>query len=392
MARPGRAAAAPGGRTRGGRHEPRRHREHPRGRRVRDRRGGDSRGERPRGPAGPGGAPRGLRALQLRRRRPRGHPGHDLRPRLADQGRRDHHPGDDARRAGSARHLPAGGRLPAGVLERAPSAEERERRAGVTVADLLAHCSGLPAWIQFYLEFDPEARGLPLEEARRLVLDRILESPSDYEPRTDSVYSDNGILLLGEIPGAGRRQAPRCPVRGAHRRAARDGGTPATGPRSGCCRGSRPTEDNPWRGRVVRGQVHDENTVVLGEVAAHAGLFSTAGDLGVFLQMLLNGGAMNGERLLRAGTIARFTRRAGFVPAAAAPLGWDTPPRGAPPAAPSSAGDHFSGSSFGHTGFTGPRSGWTPRGSSSASCSRTGSTPPAKTTASSGCGPPSTTP
>ena len=113
-----------------------------------------------------------------------------------------------------------------------------------------------------------------------------------------------------------------------------------------------PTEDNPWRGRVVRGQVHDENTVVLGEVAAHAGLFSTTGDLGVFLQMLLNGGSMNGERLLRAGTIARFTKRAGLAPGSSRALGWDTPSRTSS-GGPSSAGDHFSASSFGHTGFTG---------------------------------------
>ena len=78
-----------------------------------------------------------------------------------------------------------------------------------------------------------------------------------------------------------------------------------------------PTEDNPWRGRVVRGQVHDESTVVLGEVAAHAGLFSTTGDLGGFLQMLLNGGSMKGERLLRAGTIARSRTGRGSSRAAA---------------------------------------------------------------------------
>ena len=246
--------------------------------------------------------------------------------------------------------LPVGAYLPE-FLERAPSAEERERRAGVTVADLLAHCSGLPAWIQFYLEFDPEARGLPLEEARRLVLDRILESPSDYEPRTDSVYSDNGILLLGEIlERVGGKPLDVL----FEERIAGPLGMEDTGyrPPERLLPRIAPTEDNPWRGRVVRGQVHDENTVVLGEVAAHAGLFSTAGDLGVFLQMLLNGGAMNGERLLRAGTIARFTRRAGFVPGSSRALGWDTSSRSAS-GGPSSAGDHFSGSSFGHTGFTG---------------------------------------
>ena len=236
-------------------------------------------------------------------------------------------------------------------LTRAPSAAERARRESVTVADLMAHCSGLPAWIQFYLEFDPEARGLPLPEARRMVFERILSAESDYEPRTDTIYSDNGILLVGEIiervtggtldmlvgerlfgrlgmADTGYRPAPELAARIA------------------------PTEDNPWRGRVVHGQVHDENTVVLGEVAAHAGLFSTTGDLAVFLQMLLNGGSMRGERLLQAATIARFTRRAERAPGSSRALGWDTPSRSSS-GGPSSAGDLFSRSSFGHTGFTG---------------------------------------
>ena len=236
-------------------------------------------------------------------------------------------------------------------LDQAPSAPERDRRVGVTVADLLAHCSGLPAWIQFYLEFDPEARGLPPDRARRLVFDRIMGATSDYEPRTDTVYSDNGILLVGEI--IERVSGKPLDVL-ARERVFDPLGMATTGyrpPRAWFDR-IAPTEDNPWRGRVVRGQVHDENTVVLGEVAAHAGLFSTTGDLGIFLQMLLNGGSMHGKRLLRAETIARFTRRAGRAPGSSRALGWDTPSRSAS-GGPSSAGDHFSASSFGHTGFTG---------------------------------------
>lgn len=246
--------------------------------------------------------------------------------------------------------LPVSAYLPE-FLDQAPSGEERIRRAGVTVTDLLAHCSGLPAWIQFYLEFDPEARGLPLDEARRRVFDRIMGAASDYEPRTDTVYSDNGILLLGEI--IERVSGKPLDVL-ARERIFDPLGMATTRYRPPAEWRDRiaPTEDNPWRGRVVRGQVHDENTVVLGGVAAHAGLFSTTGDLGVFLQMLLNGGSMNGRRLLRADTIARFTRRVNLAPGSSRALGWDTPSRSAS-GGPSSAGDHFSASSFGHTGFTG---------------------------------------
>lgn len=236
-------------------------------------------------------------------------------------------------------------------VERAPSAEERARRERVTVADLMAHCSGLPAWIQFYLEFDPEARGLPLDEARRMVFERILAAPSDYEPRADTVYSDNGILLVGEIleRATGRRLDDLVEERLLGPLGMEDTGYR---PAAELLPRIAPTEDNPWRGRVVHGQVHDENTVVLGEVAAHAGLFSTTGDLAVFVQMLLNGGSMRGRRLLEADTIARFTRRAGLAPGSSRALGWDTPSRSAS-GGPSSAGDLFSRSSFGHTGFTG---------------------------------------
>ena len=246
--------------------------------------------------------------------------------------------------------LPVSAYLPE-FLEKAPSEAERRRRARVTVSDLLAHCSGLPAWIQFYLEFDPEARGLPPREAHRMVLDRILGAPSDYEPRTDTVYSDNGVLLLGEI--IERVSGKPLDVL-VEERVFGPLGMEDTGyrPPERLLDRIAPTEDNPWRGRVVRGEVHDENTVVLGGVAAHAGLFSATGDLGVFLQMLLNGGSMNGQRLLRARTIARFTRRTERVPGSSRALGWDTPSRAAS-GGPSSAGDRFSASSFGHTGFTG---------------------------------------
>jgi beta-glucosidase-like glycosyl hydrolase/CubicO group peptidase (beta-lactamase class C family) len=246
--------------------------------------------------------------------------------------------------------LPVSAYLPE-FEDQAPSEEERNRRAGVTVTDLLTHSSGLPAWIQFYLEFDPEARGLPLEEARRRVFDRIVGATSDYEPRTDTVYSDNGILLLGEI--IERVSGKRLDVLVQERLFDPLGMSDTRyRPPAEWLERIAPTEDNPWRRRIVRGQVHDENTVVLGEVAAHAGLFSTTGDLGLFLQMLLNGGSMNGERLLRASTITRFTRRVNRAPGSSRALGWDTPSRSAS-GGPSSAGDRFSPTSFGHTGFTG---------------------------------------
>ena len=106
-----------------------------------------------------------------------------------------------------------------------------------------------------------------------------------------------------------------------------------------------PTEIQEFRGGQVWGVVHDENAWAMGGVSGHAGLFSSARDLGVFTQMLLNGGEYVGVRVLHPETIARWTARQ--RPDAARALGWETP------SAPSSSGHYFSPRSFGHTGFTG---------------------------------------
>jgi CubicO group peptidase (beta-lactamase class C family) len=107
-----------------------------------------------------------------------------------------------------------------------------------------------------------------------------------------------------------------------------------------------PTEIDPeWRKRLVQGTVHDENAAFLGGVSGHAGLFSTASDLAVFMQMLMDGGTYGGVRYLSDSTVRLFTSP---VAGADRALGWDIKaPTG------SSAGDLFSPSSFGHTGFTG---------------------------------------
>jgi len=109
-----------------------------------------------------------------------------------------------------------------------------------------------------------------------------------------------------------------------------------------------PTEQDPWRNRLLRGEVHDENCFAYGGVCGHAGLFSPARDLAVFAQMLLNGGTYGGKRILKRSTVEYFTRRQNEPPDSTRALGWDTPaPRG------SFSGIFFSLHSFIHTGFTG---------------------------------------
>jgi CubicO group peptidase (beta-lactamase class C family) len=121
-----------------------------------------------------------------------------------------------------------------------------------------------------------------------------------------------------------------------------------------------PTEvDTTWRDRLVRGEVHDENTAAMGGISGHAGLFSTAGDLVRFAQMMLGGGVRGegrgargdergatGARFVKQETIAEFTRRQDPALSHRA-LGWETPN------GENSAGSRLSPRAYGHTGFTG---------------------------------------
>jgi len=94
------------------------------------------------------------------------------------------------------------------------------------------------------------------------------------------------------------------------------------------------------------GRVHDANAAALGGVAGHAGLFSTASDLAVFAQMLLDGGEYDGTRIFKPSTVALFTTRAKGTRA----LGWDTCDSAN---VRNTCGRYLSARAFGHTGFTG---------------------------------------
>ena len=105
-----------------------------------------------------------------------------------------------------------------------------------------------------------------------------------------------------------------------------------------------PTEDDKtFRHRIIQGEVNDENAWVMGGVAGHAGLFSTASDVARFAECMRRGGAP----LLDLHTVELFTRRQTSPAGTSRALGWDTP------SSRSQSGKYFSPSSFGHLGFTG---------------------------------------
>jgi beta-glucosidase-like glycosyl hydrolase/CubicO group peptidase (beta-lactamase class C family) len=205
----------------------------------------------------------------------------------------------------------------------------------VTVFHLLTHSAGFEAVLPLYREL----RGKPA------FVERVVELPLDYEPGSKSVYSDLGEILLGEVL---ERAAGESLDAFARRRILEPLGMQDTGftPDRALLPRIAPTENDPWRGQLLRGEVHDENAYAMGGVAAHAGLFGTAPDLARFAQMLLNGGVYDHRRVVSRAAIESFTRRAG-LPGSSRALGWDTPSPG------SSAGTLLSERSFGHTGFTG---------------------------------------
>jgi CubicO group peptidase (beta-lactamase class C family) len=105
-----------------------------------------------------------------------------------------------------------------------------------------------------------------------------------------------------------------------------------------------PTADDTWfRHRVIQGEVHDDNAYVMGGVAGHAGLFSTAEDVLKFAQCMLRGAAP----LFRRGTVELFTRRETEPAGTSRALGWDTPSQ------PSQSGRYLSPRAYGHLGYTG---------------------------------------
>jgi CubicO group peptidase (beta-lactamase class C family) len=205
----------------------------------------------------------------------------------------------------------------------------------VTVWHLLTHSSGVDWWAPLYKDL----------KGKDAYLKRVLAMDLVYEPGAKSVYSDLGVLLLGEIL---ERVAGQDINSFARARLFEPLGMKDTTylPGPELLPRIAPTENDPWRGHVLRGEVHDENAAALGGIAPHAGLFGTASDLARFAQMLLNGGVFEQKRIVSRETIERFTKRQG-VPDSSRALGWDTPSEN------SSAGSLFGPRSFGHTGFTG---------------------------------------
>ena len=204
----------------------------------------------------------------------------------------------------------------------------------ITIRDLMTHFSGLR----------PDLDLVPVWSGYETGIRRALMDKPANPPDTKFVYSDINFILLGEIV----HRVSGLPENEYVKQILFDPlGMKDSGylPAAALLPRIAPTEMQP-DGKILRGVVHDPTARYMGGVAGHAGVFSTAEDMGKFCQMILDGG----DGLFSPAAIRAFTQPA--TPPdqpIVRGLGWDIQ-------SPYSSvrGDLFPvGSSFGHTGFTG---------------------------------------
>jgi CubicO group peptidase (beta-lactamase class C family) len=209
-------------------------------------------------------------------------------------------------------------------------------RSGVTVRDLLEHASGLAARL---IDAPPGSR--------REFEHEICTMQLEYVPRTQSIYSDLGFILLGFLAADRGKAAldtqfaqlvePIAPAL-VFALSADDRSRAAP---------TMALDNDVRRGRVLTGEVHDNYAAALGGVAGHAGLFGPAAAIGAFARAVLRAARGGPPSPPLTPAMVRFFTRPSSVPGSSRTLGWDTM------RPTSSCGTRMSSAAFGHVGFTG---------------------------------------
>ncbi len=220
----------------------------------------------------------------------------------------------------------------------------------ITLRQLLTHYSGLPA--DFDLSKEWFGHAAALQELWRI--------KTVAEPGKEFKYSDLNYIALSEIVRvvSGKsldvfaRERIFAPLDMTD-----TGFLPSekllpriapTEPRGNALRYLKGQASRGYLDQILRGEVHDPTTWRMEGVAGHAGLFSSARDIAVFSQMLLDGGAFQGVRILSLMSVRAMTRpQSPPNSIEVRGFGWDLESSYSAP-----QGDLFEGG-FGHTGFTG---------------------------------------
>ncbi|MFC1495340.1 serine hydrolase domain-containing protein [Thermodesulfobacteriota bacterium] len=221
----------------------------------------------------------------------------------------------------------------------------KDEKKHITVRLLLNHSAGLVDWKPFYLDLIKS----PLEKRKDVLRKMILDEPLKYLPGKDSEYSDLGFMLLEWIieQSTGKKMDQYL---------SEEYFKPLKLKQSFFSMGAplfskdkiAPTENCPWRKKVIHGEVHDENAFALGGYSGHSGLFGDVYDLFIIMDMLRGHFILDRSDFFKPEILKKFFKRQDIAKNSTWALGWDTPSPGA-----SSSGKYFSENSIGHLGFTG---------------------------------------
>lgn len=245
-------------------------------------------------------------------------------------------------------------------------------KAGLRIRDVLLHQAGLVSFIPFYKAvLGPD--GVPdttlfhsygdslysVRVAEHMYMkcsyvdtmfQQILDSP--LKPNQGYVYSDNDYIFLGKVVEQITGQKLNQYVRQTFYEPL---GMVTTGfrPREHFSLSQiAPTEnERSFRLQWIRGDVHDPGAAMFGGIAGHAGLFSNAEDLGILMQMLLNGGSYKGRQYIKPETLKLFTAYNSNISRRG--LGFDKPEKDNGRHGEAYPAKSASPLTFGHTGFTG---------------------------------------
>ena len=217
----------------------------------------------------------------------------------------------------------------------------------VTPRLLLNHCAGFTDWRPFYLELVKYR----MEKRKTLLRDWIMDSPLSQSPGQAYIYSDLGFVILEWVI----EEVVGMPM---SRYVEQNFYSPLSlkntflAEKDTLARFDKnmfaATEKCLWRKDVIQGQVHDENAFALGGYSGHAGLFSTANEVYILVNLLREHYIGIRDNFLRPETVREFFTRQNKTADCTCALGWDTPSH-----KNSSAGRYFSHTSVGHLGFTG---------------------------------------
>lgn len=227
------------------------------------------------------------------------------------------------------------------------------RHEKTRVQDLLTHSSGLPWWVPFYKDIDT-TKSIP---DRWKQLQAMLEK-QEVEVKDVSTYSDVGMLTLAFVLEE-LYQMPLIDLWQKIKERFYNGTTLNFHPDHQPAYRQNlyaPTEECPWRGRVLQGEVHDENCWSLGGVSSHAGLFGSMDDMGWYLLQMRSQIQGVARYSVKQKTALLFSQRARAVGKGDWALGYMMPTPGS-----ASCGTYFSLTSVGHTGFTGTSAWYDPK-------------------------------